>query len=149
MKGGGAWAAGWGGGGRVGGPGGGESAAYSVHERRSSCKIHAKSQDGPRFMGCEAARSERKLSDTECAPWLRDSPSGSRSGARGGRSRCCMSRRASMAAAFSSIHWSIRAVISLRRLAACARRDNSKLCKELREAESRNSQGGWVERVVI
>jgi hypothetical protein len=33
-------------------------------------------------------------------------------------------------------------------LAAWERRDSSKLCNEFLEAERRNSQGGWVERVV-
>src|SRR5260370_842397 len=61
-----------------------------------------------------------------------------------GRSRCSISQRASIAAEFSSIHWSRRPPISLRRLAAWLRRESSKLCSELREAERRNSQGGSV-----
>src|SRR5579863_2827788 len=125
------------------------SAAYLVQWQHVSCKNHTNPQDGPRFTVCEGARSEKRLSDTECAPLHPDSASESGSEARGDRSRCCRSSRASMAAAFSSSHWSKRAVISLRRLAACERRDNSKLCRELREAERRNSQGGWVGRVVI
>ena len=52
-----------------------------------------------------------------------------------------MSKRATLAAEFSSSHWSIKVAISLRRLAAWLRRVNSKLCRPLREAVSKNSQG--------
>ena len=80
-----------------------ESAAHLVQERRTSCNIHAKPQAGPRFTGCEAPRSARKLSDAECAPLLREWPAESTPGAREERSRCSRSQRANMAAAFSSI----------------------------------------------
>ena len=61
-----------------------------------------------------------------------------------GRSPWSISYRASIAAEFSSIQRSRRAPISLRRLAAWLRRESSKLCREVREAERRNSHGGCV-----
>jgi hypothetical protein len=58
-----------------------------IFSSRTANKLHnhAKPQDGPRFTGCDAARSARKLSDTECAPLLRESPTESMSGDRAER----------------------------------------------------------------
>src|ERR1700721_2387626 len=80
------------------------SAAYLIQRQRTICKKHTNAQDGPRFTPCEGARSEKRLSDAECVPLLPDSASESSSEGRGGRSRCCRSKRANMAAAFSSSH---------------------------------------------
>ena len=71
------------------------------------------------------SRSARNLSDAELPLEAAASGTGEPAGARTDRSRCSMSQRASMAEVFSSSHWSSNSVISLRRLAAWARRESS------------------------
>lgn len=83
----------------------------------------------PQVRRCESWErvqdSFKKLSDAAC-PSPEGRPSEvSASAASTLRSRCSISHLASMAAEFSSIHWSSKEPLSFRRLAARLRRENS------------------------
>src|SRR5712691_7246984 len=101
-------------------------------------------QAGPRLADGVTVRSAKKLWDALFPFFGTGSPAGTASFGRDGRSPCSINQRASMADEFSSIHSSSSAPISLRRFAAWLRRESSKLCSEVREAERRNSHGGSV-----
>ena len=92
--------------------------SFNAADRVERHRARGQRYDGPRRI----PKSPRTLSDAGSGAGPGDCVAASSSGANAGactaRSRCSMSQRASRALALSSIHWSSKRPMSLRRFAA-------------------------------